>query len=443
MHLHRKMPKTVEYLKQLNAIEYMGYNKVSDNTFPNLIPMLAGLSFEELQKACWPNYQTRFDNCSFVWSNYSHHGYVTSFAEEQAELGMFNYLKKGFLQQPTDYYWDTLDQQALKETQHWPGGNRKLPVCMGARPMYHVLLTATEKLLTTMVLNKRRIFSFYWDTSLTHNHIDTPSLADLHYMDHLTYINDTGLLNNSLFIFMSDHGYRFGEMAKSHQGHLEDRLPFVFWILPEWFQNKYSTAVANLKQNAYRLTTTFDIHETLNHLLLVDKLENERVSGAVERGERGVSLFRRVSEGRTCERAGIPAHYCTCQEALPVDVEDVLVVRAAGFLVEHVNELLRAYPQCASLKLVRVEQASLATYGGDVYRTGVKTLSDYTVRLVTEPGGALLDATVRCTTCRPRDGFQLTANVDRLNRYDNQSHCVQDMILKLYCFCRDLLPDPD
>nr|CAH7717380.1 unnamed protein product [Callosobruchus chinensis] len=42
LNLHRQMPKTVEYLKQIGSVEMLGYNKVADNTFPNLMPVLAG-----------------------------------------------------------------------------------------------------------------------------------------------------------------------------------------------------------------------------------------------------------------------------------------------------------------------------------------------------------------------------------------------------------------
>jgi len=44
MNFIRQMPKTYEFLTDtLSGIELLGYNKVGDNTFPNIIPLLTGL----------------------------------------------------------------------------------------------------------------------------------------------------------------------------------------------------------------------------------------------------------------------------------------------------------------------------------------------------------------------------------------------------------------
>lgn len=135
---------------------------------------------------------------------------------------------------------------------------------------------------------------------------------------------------------------------------------------------------------------------------------------------------------------GIPSHYCTCQEALPVDTADEVVVKAAEFTVTHVNQLLHAHVSCARLAAAEVISASLVTYG-DVYHSHRQTVNDYTVAVRASPGDALFDATVRCTRCLG-DDFRLTAAVGRLNMYGNQSHCVKDdFTLKLYCYCTDQL----
>lgn len=72
LNFHRQMPKTIDYLQNLGAIEYHGYNKVADNTFPNLIPILSGMNVEELTNSCWPSEKDYFDNCTkyFVWSKF-------------------------------------------------------------------------------------------------------------------------------------------------------------------------------------------------------------------------------------------------------------------------------------------------------------------------------------------------------------------------------------
>lgn len=119
------------------------------------------------------------------------------------------------------------------------------------------------------------------------------------------------------------------------QGRLEERLPFFIISFPEWFRNKYPTAIDNLKQNAYnRLTTPFDVHETLfdimhyknqlapNTLQIREQSllnENETLHEILtmykntKKYKRGISLFLPIQSSRTCNDAGITPHWCTCQ----------------------------------------------------------------------------------------------------------------------------------
>lgn len=164
------------------------------------------MNFDELVSNCWPDYDARFDNCEFIWENFTKNGYVTSFAEENSEFGLFNYLKKGFIDLPMDYYWDVFDYRALGEIGHWYDMFRLYPACMGPRPMYQVLLDSCEKFIETM--KDERFFHFYWQTTLAHNHIDTAALSDDLYVKHFQFLEDSGILNKSILVFMSDHGYR-------------------------------------------------------------------------------------------------------------------------------------------------------------------------------------------------------------------------------------------
>lgn len=432
LHFHRKMPKTSEYLlKELKAIEYFGYNKLSDNTFPNLIPAFTSYSFEELIKVCWPNYQTKFDNCSFVFQNYTKEGYIVNFGEEESYFGVFNYLKKGWKKQPTDYYWKTFDYTALAEVQHTYDLANNYPKCMSKRPMYKVLLQHGEKFIKTMY--KNRFFSFLWTTSLAHNHLDTATLGDYDFLQHLIFLNKSGILNNTILIFMSDHGYRFGKIVRTHQGHLEERLPYIFFVLPSWFQKKYPIAFENMKNNAYRLTTPFDLHSTLNNILHPEELKDEFLVNKIDNGERNVSLFHPISPERTCESANIPTHWCTCQESLPVDKTDPVVLKVAKYSVSVINDKLKNYKQCAFLNLIEITHANLAKYGDMNHDIKIST-SDYEIMFRTDPGGGWFGATVRCTYCDDSD-FILSGTISRLNKYGNSSYCINDFNLKLYCYC--------
>jgi hypothetical protein len=91
-------------------------------------------------------------------------------------------------------------------------------------------------------------------------------------------------------------------------------LAFFFAVLPKRFKQKYPLAVRNLKRNTRRLTTHFDIFETLKDLTNLDGnvLSNENIKSRAldlkdrERNlPRGISLFLEISGERSCESAGI------------------------------------------------------------------------------------------------------------------------------------------
>lgn len=76
LNFHRMLNLTAKtILDDLGGIEMQGFNKVADNTFPNLIPLLSGLSVDELNGACLStNNSIYFDNCHFIWDNFKRKG---------------------------------------------------------------------------------------------------------------------------------------------------------------------------------------------------------------------------------------------------------------------------------------------------------------------------------------------------------------------------------
>lgn len=68
INFYRLMKKSYATLQKLEALEFYGFSKVADNTFPNLVPVLTGLTAEELSEACAPN--NTFDKCRFIWKDF-------------------------------------------------------------------------------------------------------------------------------------------------------------------------------------------------------------------------------------------------------------------------------------------------------------------------------------------------------------------------------------
>lgn len=100
----RSAPTTERYLLETGWIRLDGYNKMGDNTFPNMMAILTGQNQEQAYLICKPTLPHGLDHCPFLWRNFRDAGYATGYGEDETSLNTFNYLKMGFFRPPTDYY---------------------------------------------------------------------------------------------------------------------------------------------------------------------------------------------------------------------------------------------------------------------------------------------------------------------------------------------------
>ncbi|KAJ4441721.1 hypothetical protein ANN_11579 [Periplaneta americana] len=431
LNFHRQLPRTLKILQNMKAIELLGYNKVADNTFPNLIPVLSGLSEKELKDV---------DECNWVWKNFSAAGYRTVFGEDDASNGIFTFAGRRFKKQPTDYYPRPYIMQSGDDI----GFNKKLytKLCLGSQMTFSVFLHYISKFAITMA--SKDFFGFFWSITLTHDFLNLPNLGDGTFEQFLLHLNETGSLNRTVLILMSDHGIRWGSIRETYQGRMEERLPFVFITLPEWFKNKYPTAIADLHRNTQRLTTSFDLYETLLDLVNLDQIEQDSIQrrsiklNKSKQKPRGISLFLPIHKSRTCNEAGIVPHWCTCQRSKVIPVGDAIIKNMSLILVEHLNALLKPYGECSQLQLAEIRSANVQYPLEHLYtKTKDGGLKDYVIVIQTKPGDALLESTIRHSIAN--NSFQVTGIVSRINSYGNQSSCVADRHMKLYCYCKSYL----
>jgi len=169
--------------------------------------------------------------------------------------------------------------------------------------------------------NRRPIFASGFFSALTHN-----GMNEAVYMDQLlerffSSLYDSGSLRNTAVVLYSDHGTRYGPTrGYTRMGWYEENLPVALIAMPASFRSRHATMMKTLRSNRHKLTTPFDLHETVRRVLDTDKLYND--SGRIAGGRRGVSLFDVTLGDRTCKDASIAPTYCECQlsQAHPVDV---------------------------------------------------------------------------------------------------------------------------
>lgn len=428
LNFQRTMPKTISYLKSKGAVEMMGYNKVADNSFPNLMPMLMGIKESELKKVCLPHRKSTFDNCPFIWEWFKQAGYYTALGEDSSFLGTFNYVKVGFSNTPTDYYIHTY----IHEIENNAGTNKDFSsyLCVQDKYVYSVLLQYVEDLTTT--LKNSKLFGFFWEVTMSHDHLNYPMIMDDDYLQLLKRLEANKYLNDTIVIMVSDHGMRWGDIRSTKQGLLEERLPFLFVLTPPSFRENYTRAYNHLKLNSKRLTTPFDVYATLADLVDLKSITDASLLSRSNTSyglDRGISLFLPVPSNRTCEAADISDHWCTCRKDDPVLKNSTVALETSQTLVLFLNKMLAEYPQCSRLWLSEVLHITMLEAGKAV--TGEVGWEEYMVAVRTTPGGGIFEATLR----KDNTAWSLVGTVSRLNLYGEQSRCVDHYELKLYCYC--------
>lgn len=409
----RAFPKLKSELLKLNAIELQAYTKVAENTFPNMLAMLLGKSVDEIKQEGW-NSSQKFDRFDFLWEKFKRNGYTTSWAEDAYVNGTFNYQNQGFKDIQTDYYLRPFVEAYTSDDSVWSTGD-----CVEDKYEISVLLDYIADFLN--VYQNQPYFALTFNARVTHDTIKYTNMLEEPNLQFLRKIKKTNLNNTAIFYF-SDHGQRIAEIRDTKPGRLEDKLPSMYIILPPSFQQQHPEMVDNLRENAFKLTSTWDINKTLLHLL--------RLSGSNEdfhdKIDRGISLLEKIPFERSCKDAGVIQSYCPCGAHSKIETSNPIIQKGAHLAVRVLNNKLHeeARGLCQNHSLVEVKEAYILP------QTGNTKLYPITIR--TDPGDNVFDATILYTGIE----ISVTDLPLRANFFGNRSFCVKDVVLKTLCVCK-------
>lgn len=438
INLRRAMPLLYEYVKRPGWFEMQGYNKVGDNTFPNLIAVLTGYSESGVNNVCDVRELGCLDSLPFIWKRFKEANYTTAFAEDCKSISTFNYLKPGFLKQPTDYYLRPL--LLASEDQFPVSKDLGYAYCVGRHLSFRYIWEFGQQLIDRF-LGRSPFFGFLWSNSFTHDFFEGATALDKLFRRYLKSFEEIGLFKRSIVILMSDHGYRFNTLRRASSGYMEERMPMMFIYVPPWFRKKYPQFVANLRKNRNRLTSNYDVHMTLHHMLQLhsksmadfpDEYRAKQCQGCQ-------SLFFEVPFSRTCAMAGIEEKWCCCQPsetiAITSDIQnliDAMVERMNWHLVERNFDNL-----CHNYTLKEIDRVDRKS----ILATGLKPVDNdehvYIVQFKTRPNAPEFEATVRWNN-RTQDLLSMDVDdISRLNSYNKDADCMNDKTAKKYCICKD------
>ncbi|CAL1293248.1 unnamed protein product [Larinioides sclopetarius] len=442
LHYMRKLPKTYKYLTEvLKASVLKGYNIVGDGTPQALIPMLTGYTEPEL-----PETRKRMSDANYVniypfaWKNFTDNGYVTAYAEDVPFTGVFTYRLKGFNELPTDHYMRSFYIEVDKVLKEHP------KLCLGNNPRHKVMLDWLRRFYEAY--NDVPRFAFGFHGELSHDDYNLVGYADSDLEIFLKDLQESGILNNTLLIMLSDHGHRFASIREMQQGKQEERLPFFAVVVPPWLEKVYPIHVRNLRINENRLVTPFDIHATLMTLL------NPDVPNEGDLSSRSISIFSEIPQERTCTMASIEPHWCACLSWAKMSIEDPIASEVGQAVIDFINELTNFQRHnCEVLQLkevTRIEKLqpnkALLKFRKNADKDGfVGEFSDntqlteilYQVQLRAYPSDGVYEASVKHDTIK-KTFIVKEDELSRVNMYGNQEHCIHETYpnLRKYCYCK-------
>ncbi|KAH7931437.1 hypothetical protein HPB52_025681 [Rhipicephalus sanguineus] len=411
INFNRLMKNTHKYIvDELGAFEFLGLNKVGDSSFPNQLPLLSGVSGPDTESLFKRH---NFDTFPLLWNTFRLEGYTTLFLEEMPYYGLFtfpNYL--GFNLPPTDYY-----PEAVLRMMDEKGGSDRF--CVGSRLKTKVLIRYLAEVLK--LNSDRSMFSYVWLSDVTHNNLRGGQDIDQPVEEFFRELSDTGVLENTTVLFLSDHGNRIGPYRRSEIGRHEDKTPFCFLILPKRFMREYPEAVVQLEVNQRRLITPYDLHATLLSLLKLPAIDPQPTN-------KGINLFGAVPPGRTCADAFIAPEFCACTDTASETPDPGVLLSFSRYAVSYINALATLHfpGKCVQWNLDGVDEAS--ALGG---RVAGKVL--LRVQLTVTPTAHFeVYGTLRSESF----GDKHVDFVQRLDIYSNTTTCLPNNSWQKMCMCK-------
>lgn len=264
--------------------------------------------------------------------------------------------------------------------------------------------------------------------SFSHDDISYPSKMDEKIYDFMKSLESSGVLNSSMVIFLSDHGIRFGEIRYTRMGWLEERLPYIYLWIPNWWRNLHPKEYKNLQAHSDRFTTPYDLFMTLQDVL-ANSVQNYSIRPSTACAN-CASFFEEPTD-RNCEDTNIEPHWCTCENYVYENPKDFTVIGAAKFIVKEINKKIHKLRKCHYLKLDTIISSSVVRKSDSFYVLENK----YLIVLRTTPD-AVFEATVgfKGANLTYSVNYSLLGQISRLDSYATTSICINES--KLYCICK-------
>ncbi|KAI6198228.1 hypothetical protein M3Y99_01897500 [Aphelenchoides fujianensis] len=293
---YRHAPLTLKLLKQEGFFVLNGYNKTHYvDRFGNryLLRPDMELTPRQIKFDFW-------ENADMIIKLMKERGCATLFNDDvyDPRLGMYSHGPlKGFRAAPADYYFRPYYLFLYKK--HRPDG-----MCINGKLNQPRFLNIWERFATRY--SRHCHFGFSFLTGLTHDDSNRLGVIDETLHDSLIRLKYNGGFDNTVHIIMGDHGQRMSHIQTTYSGRIEERQPFFAIRFPKKWEEAYPEKIKQYEININRLTSNYDLHETLREILELDTPDRKPV---------GLSLFHEIPKKRDCYDGRIVFQQCACLEA--------------------------------------------------------------------------------------------------------------------------------
>jgi len=279
---------------------------------------------------------------------------------------------------------------------------------------------------------------------LTHTFLTVPKSFDIQLKNLIAEFFNQKFLDNALFILMSDHGSRLTKYSyQSKVGRAERSTPFFSMHLPKRLIG--TEFHKNAINNKDKIFTAHDVYKTLKHFYYLNQNVNHNSSiyspkcrkefansDRQTRSLRGISLFEKHPENRSCFDALIPVLFCENKKVTQLTEKEFLeqsgssVMVAGDYVLNRVNNLTSVEREkCSKFEIEKIMPVRAVT--DSFYKL-------FLINLILKPGNAVFEAYLKIDSEKK---LKIYNKIMRVNDYKKQSKCVDKRSLKGFCYCKE------
>lgn len=425
---YRFLPKTIEAFRNAGGVWLENSNILGTETVDALLPILTGKGPFELHNSVRGEDDASYMNdFPWIWRDLQEIGYVTLLGD----YGSFNWRYLGFSKPPTHHYvrpW-FLAAEIFNNTKNGR-------YCINSKMKIEILHNYIKEFWD--VYSDKPKFAVINYEEMTHDYFNDIQMADNIQEKWFEEMIQSQRLEETIVIFMSDHGGKIGSVREMVQSDWELMNPFYGILLPPKFKSLHPDEAENLINNFNKLTIPFDIHATLSDVIAFS------TDGKVvlPKHATGDSLFKPLDPKRSCADVNIHPQLCFCGSSPEkIDTDDKIVKKIGQIITRKIISLLKPIRKfCSRIYLRSILKASKVQHFRIISEKNKfdRDEWEYKIRIMVGKFRGVFDGYAKFRTLSSNSKPVINLyRISRIDVYGRQPNCIIKRYPKLapFCFC--------